>query len=175
MKPHFIALTVSGMLLIGSLCVAQKDPHPEKPAKNNSFDYTELTKAPEKARVKPNPFEKDPDAVIAGQFLFENHCAECHGEAGGGKKAPSLRAPEVQNASPGALFWLLTSGVTRKGMPVWSKLAEAQRWQIVRYLKSLGPKPDANPDKPASPPQPDSNIPRSRASNQTCCLGVVSV
>ena len=152
MKPHFIALAVSGTLLVSSLCLAQKDPHPEKPAKNNSFDYTELTKAPEKARLKPNPFERDPEAVIAGQFLFENHCAECHGEAGiGGKKAPSLRAPEVQNASPGTLFWLLTSGVTRKGMPVWSKLPEAQRWQIVRYLKSLGPKSDANPDKPTSP------------------------
>ena len=152
MKAHFIALAVSGTLLVSSLCLAQKDPHPEKPAKNNSFDYTELTKAPEKARLKPNPFEKDPDAVIAGQFLFENHCAACHGEAGiGGKKAPSLRAQEVQNASPGTLFWLLTSGVTRKGMPVWSKLPEAQRWQIVRYVKSLRPKPDANSDKPASP------------------------
>jgi len=151
-KPHLVALAVSGTLLVGSLCVAQKDPRPETPAKNNSFDYTELTKAPEKASVEPNPFEKDPDAVIAGQFLFENHCAECHGEAGiGVKKAPSLRASEVQNASPGTLFWLLTSGVTRKGMPVWSKLPDAQRWQIVRYLKSLGPKPDASPDKSASP------------------------
>ena len=154
MKPHSIALAVSGTLLVGSLCAGQKDPHPEKPVKNNAFDYAELAKAPEKARLKPNPLEKDPDAVVAGQFLFENHCAECHGEAGvGGKKAPSLRAPEVQSASPGALFWLLTSGVTRKGMPVWSKLPETQRWQIVRYLKSLGTRSDAdaNPDRSASP------------------------
>ncbi len=152
MKPHLIALTVSGTLLVGSLCVAQKDPPHEKPAKNTTDDYAELTKAPEKARLKPNPLEKDPDAVVAGQFLFENHCAECHGEAGlGGKKAPTLRAPEVQNASPGTLFWLLTSGVTRKGMPVWSKLPETQRWQIIRYLKSLGPKPGANSDHPDSP------------------------
>jgi len=153
-KPHSIALAVSGTLLVAALCAWQKDPHPEKPVKNNAFDYAELAKAPEKARLKPNPLEKDPDAVVAGQFLFENHCAECHGEAGvGGKKAPSLRAPEVQSASPGALFWLLTSGVTRKGMPVWSKLPEAQRWQIVRYLKSLGTRSDAdaNPDRPASP------------------------
>ena len=145
MKPHFIALAVSGTLLVASLCVAQKDPHPEKPAKNNPCDYSELAKAPEKARLKPNPLEKDPDAAIAGQFLFENHCAECHGEAGiGGKKAPSLRAPEVQNASPGTLFWLLTSGVTRKGMPVWSKLPEPQRWQLVSFIKSLGiPSPNS--------------------------------
>jgi hypothetical protein len=60
-----------------------------------------------------------------------------------------IREPEVQNAASGTLFWLLTNGVARKGMPVWSKLPEAQRWQLVRYLKSLdvkdgfknGPKP----------------------------------
>jgi len=28
--------------------------------------------------------------------------------------------------------------VVRKGMPVWSKLPEPQRWQLVRYIKSLG-------------------------------------
>ena len=56
----------------------------------------------------------------------------------GGKKAPSLRVTEVQTASPGALFYILTNGVVRKGMPVWSKLPEPQRWQLVSYLKSLG-------------------------------------
>lgn len=115
----------------------------QNPNKNNAT-YAELAKAPEKARAKRNPLENDPEAVLAGRILFEQHCAECHGEtAEGGKKAPSLRAPEVQNAEPGAIFWLLTNGVSRRGMPVWSKLPEAQRWQIVKFLKSLG-KPLAN-------------------------------
>ncbi len=84
--------------------------------------YAELAKAPEKARAKKNPLENDPEAVVAGRILFEQHCAECHGEtAEGRKKAPSLRVPEVQNAEPGAIFWLLTNGVSRRGMPVWSK------------------------------------------------------
>jgi mono/diheme cytochrome c family protein len=101
--------------------------------------YAELNKAPEKARNRVNPLESDPDAVAAGGLLFEDHCAECHGDnAEGGKKAPSLRAPEVQSAAPGAIFWVLTNGVVRKGMPVWSRLPEPQRWQLVRYLKSLG-------------------------------------
>jgi mono/diheme cytochrome c family protein len=26
----------------------------------------------------------------------------------------------------------------RSGMPVWSKLPEPQRWQIVTYVKTLG-------------------------------------
>lgn len=104
--------------------------------------YSEIAKAPEKARVKRNPLEKDPDAVPAGRILFEQRCAECHGDnAEGGKKAPSLRAPEIQNAESGAIFWILTNGVVRKGMPVWSKLPEPQRWQLVSFIKSLGVMP----------------------------------
>lgn len=101
--------------------------------------YAEFAKVPEKARAKSNPLAEDPDAPVAGRKLFEQHCAECHGNtAEGGKKAPSLRAEEVQQSTPGTLFWILTNGVVRRGMPVWSKLPEAQRWQIVTYLKSLG-------------------------------------
>jgi len=49
-----------------------------------------------------------------------------------------LRAKEVQEATPGTLFWILSNGVVRKKMPVWSKLPEPQRWQLVSYIKSLG-------------------------------------
>ena len=52
---------------------------------------------------------------------------------------PSLLTDPVQQATPGTLFWILTNGVVRRGMPVWSKLPEPQRWQIVSYLKSLTP------------------------------------
>ncbi|MGO9641578.1 MAG: c-type cytochrome [Candidatus Acidiferrales bacterium] len=101
--------------------------------------YDELAKAPEKDRSRPNPLEGDADAPVAGKKLFQDHCAECHGEdAAGGKRAPGLRAEEVQQSTPGTLFWILTNGVVRHGMPVWSKLPEPQRWQIVTYLKSLG-------------------------------------
>jgi len=47
----------------------------------------------------------------------------------------------VQQATPGTLFWLLTNGVVRRGMPVWSKLPEPERWQIVAFLQSLRPQP----------------------------------
>jgi|SRR5579862_3107836 len=109
------------------------------PAKNAAV-FAELAKAPKKAVARPNPLEADPDAVKAGAKLFAMHCAECHGEmAEGEKKAPSLFAPEVQQATPGTLFWLLTNGVVRHGMPVWSKLPEPQRWQLVSFIKSLSP------------------------------------
>jgi mono/diheme cytochrome c family protein len=130
------------------LCAAQGKPEKTEP----TSVYEELEKAPAKYRAKVNPLEKDPDAVAAGKVLFEEHCAECHGEnALGTKKAPSLRAKEVQEAPPGTLFWILTNGIVRKGMPVWSKLPEPQRWQLITFIKSLGPadstvnKTDAKP------------------------------
>jgi mono/diheme cytochrome c family protein len=102
--------------------------------------YSELTKAPDKAGARPNPLENDADAVPAGAKLFSLHCAQCHGEAAqGSHRAPSLLARPVRQATPGTLFWVLTNGVVRRGMPVWSKLPEPQRWQIVSYLKSLTP------------------------------------
>jgi mono/diheme cytochrome c family protein len=107
---------------------------------NRKDIYAPLAQAPKKAADRRNPLEGDADAVAGGANLFDQHCAECHGElAEGSRKGPSLRADPVQQATPGTLFWILTNGVVRRGMPVWSKLPEPQRWQLVSYLKSLSP------------------------------------
>lgn len=109
--------------------------------------YAVLTEAPEKARARHNPFEGDPEAVAAGGKLFEQHCAECHGKKGrGSMRGANLLREEVQQATPGTLFWVLTNGVVRHGMPVWSKLPEQQRWQLVTFLRSLtGPSAIGHP------------------------------
>jgi len=121
---------------IFSVIAGQQTDQPVHP-KSDSV-YAELGHAPEKARAKRNPLENDREAVAAGRIIFHQRCAECHGNnAEGGKKGPSLHAAEVQVAEPGAIFWILTNGVVRKGMPVWSKLPEPQRWQLVSYIKSL--------------------------------------
>ena len=143
MKAVAAALAVSTSFLAVSVVLAQTRSSEKPPlGAASQYDparYGELQKAPQKTRNRANPLENDPDAVAAGAILFEQHCAECHGGAAqGGKKGPSLRAGEVQSATPGAIFWILTNGVVRKGMPVWSKLPEPQRWQLVRYIKSLG-------------------------------------
>jgi len=130
-------LTVGALVLTLALSVAAQKNFAFK---NGSSVYAELAKAPRRAVVRRNPLESDPEAVAAGANLFEQHCAECHGEmAEGGRKAPSLRADPVQQASAGTLFWILTNGVVRRGMPVWSKLPEPQRWQLVSYIKALSP------------------------------------
>jgi mono/diheme cytochrome c family protein len=136
-------LGILGLIVIAysfSVCTYVAFAQDANPPATNSqkWNYEEIKKAPEKARLRLNPFENDPDAVLAGGKLFERNCAECHGLKGeGGKRAPSLLREEVQQATPGTLFWVLTNGVVWHGMPVWSKLPEPQRWQIVRFLKSL--------------------------------------
>jgi len=106
-------------------------------AKNEQQVHAVITKVPEKERMRPNPLASDPEAVAAGGKLFEEHCAECHGKkAEGTKRAPSLLGRDVEQATPGALFWVVTNGLVRRGMPVWSKLPEPERWQIVTFLKS---------------------------------------
>jgi mono/diheme cytochrome c family protein len=139
MRKYLAALAASAGLLCVSLALAQKEKAPAYKYHKDGLVYAELAKAPQKARAKHNPLEKDPDAVVAGRNLFEQHCTECHGDlADGSRKGPSLMVEQVQNAEPGAIFWLLTNGVVWRGMPVWSKLPEPQRWQLVSYIKSLG-------------------------------------
>ena len=135
------AFVVTGLSL-APFVFAQKEASSADKYACEPHVYAELAKAPEKTRFKPNPLERDPQAIAAGHNLFQRHCSECHGDtAEGSKKAPSLRAEEVQNATSGAIFWILTNGVVRKGMPVWSKLPESQRWQLVAFIKSLGVPP----------------------------------
>ncbi len=141
--------------LVVACPIASAQTENATPSAKGGSVYAELGKAPRKAAARRNPLEADPEAVAAGAKLFELHCAECHGEmAEGGKKAPSLLAEEVQQATPGTIFWLLTNGVVRRGMPVWSKLPEPQRWQLVRYIQSLSAasKPPVEGAKPAKQP-----------------------
>jgi mono/diheme cytochrome c family protein len=140
MKEFVAALSATAALLFASIAFPQQEKSSAYKYNGDARVYADLAKAPDKARAKRNPLDNDPDAIAAGQNLFERHCSECHGKTGeGSKKAPSLRAEEVQNAAPGAIFWILTNGVVRRGMPVWSRLPEPQRWQLVSFIKSLGP------------------------------------
>ena len=145
MKVCIGALAATASLLIASVAFTRQEKSPTYKYQGEPTVYADLAKVPERARAKRNPLEKDPEAIAAGRNLFEQHCSECHGNTGdGSRKAPSLRAEEVRSAAPGAIFWILTNGVVRRGMPVWSKLPEPQRWQLVSFIKSLGsPSPNS--------------------------------
>lgn len=139
------SLAAAGLFAIG-ICQAWAQ-QPTTGRHGPSWDYTPLERVSEEARARPNPLEGDPDAVAAGQKLFTDHCVECHGKnLEGSNRGISLASEEVRQASPGALFWILTNGVVRHGMPVWSKLPEPQRWQIVAFLRSTSASPSKTPE-----------------------------
>jgi mono/diheme cytochrome c family protein len=99
---------------------------------------TPVQQAPAGAVTLRNPYDSRDTAKRAGAKLFQRHCASCHEpNAEGQNHAPSLASPEVRNAPPGALFWVLRNGSLRRGMPSFSHLPDQQRWQIVTFLKTL--------------------------------------
>jgi mono/diheme cytochrome c family protein len=141
-----IAIALAGCFAFFPPQASSQKPVPLPVWQKDHRVYDEIAKAPKKAAARRNPLAADPDAVAAGANLFDQHCAECHGDlAEGTRKGPSLRAVPVLQATPGTLFWILTNGVVRRGMPVWSKLPDPQRWQLVSYLQSLKPMPGDSP------------------------------
>jgi mono/diheme cytochrome c family protein len=121
-----VAAVACGILLLAAICLAA--------------DGSWLKRVPDLERSRVNPYAGQADAVSAGKRLFEDHCEKCHGDNALGKgKRPSLRSDRVQQATDGEIFWLLKNGNLPKGMPTWSKIPEPMRWQIITFVKSLGP------------------------------------
>ena len=110
--------------------------------------------APPDAAAKQNPNAGKADAVTAGQKIFLRSCAECHGEDGTGLQegVSNLQSPDVQKQSDGALFWKVTTGNVKKGMPAFGKLEENDRWNVVSYLRAL--KPAGSPSGENQPTSP---------------------
>ena len=97
-----------------------------------------LKSVPQADRARTNPFAGNPGAAAAGQNLFHNNCAKCHGQNADGKGSrPSLKSDRIQHATDGELAWLIKNGEAFKGMPGWGALPDPERWQIIAYIRSL--------------------------------------
>jgi mono/diheme cytochrome c family protein len=128
------ALTLLAIFLAAFFVAARKP----KGSGQSDGPVARLKDAPESARELKNPLAADEQTLAAGRKLFLRHCASCHGTVGTGKgHAANLHAEEIQEAPPGALFWAISNGRLKKGMPSWSGLPPAQRWQLVMYVKNL--------------------------------------
>ncbi len=97
---------------------------------------------PEKAAQQQNPLREKPELAAGGRKVFERNCAQCHGDEKHERKnnAPDLASEAVQQETDGALFWRISNGNSRKGMPSFSSFPEPQRWQLVLYIRSLSAK-----------------------------------
>lgn len=126
--------TVATLLLLGGALLATLA------AQNPDYRPDDRWQAPREAAARSNPLPATPAIVGGGRKLFQRNCAECHGGDGQGRKAAAdLQLPIVQEQSDGALFWKISNGNPRRGMPSWGRLPEPQRWQLVHYLRALRP------------------------------------
>ena len=96
-------------------------------------------RVPAKDHARQNPLTGQHEAEMAGALVYRDHCLQCHkaDARGDGRKKPSLHSERLRSASDGDIEWFLRQGDLGHGMPSWSRLPEAQRWQVVAYLKSI--------------------------------------
>jgi mono/diheme cytochrome c family protein len=94
---------------------------------------------PAKDHARTNPLGSRADSISAGALIYKDNCAQCHKDdaMGDGHKKPGLRTTRIKSATDGDLEWFLRQGDLGHGMPSWSRLPEAQRWQLVAYLRSI--------------------------------------
>ena len=112
-------------------------------AQNLAYTQDPNWQAPSDAVSEANPLADRPELAAGGRKLFRRHCATCHANDGKGlKNAADLQLDVVQQQTDGVLYWKITNGNPRRGMPSFSSIPDLQRWQIVLYLRSLA-KPEA--------------------------------
>lgn len=118
------------------LCLAVQSSFSQNPG----YQSDPAWRAPAEATLRQNPFAAKPETAAGGRKLFIRNCVECHGSNGAGmekKHSADFQLPVVQQQSDGTLFWKITNGNLAHGMPSFGKLPEAQRWQIVLYIRTL--------------------------------------
>jgi len=84
--------------------------------------------------------------IAQGKKTFETRCADCHGLLGRGDGPASLdldprptdlSSPTLAEKTDAALFQQITEG--KRPMPSYkNKLSEEKRWQLVKYVRTLG-------------------------------------
>jgi glucose/arabinose dehydrogenase len=100
---------------------------------------TNFHNAPDSAQETKNPYEGQPEAALAGKRLYARNCLSCHGKAGAGTgNVPSLVDGKLESVTSGEVFWFITKGDKKNGMPSWAFLPASQRWQVVTFVKSMG-------------------------------------
>ena len=96
-------------------------------------------RVPAKDHARANPLAGNAEAPMAGALVYREHCQQCHkaNAQGDGHRRPALRTQRIQSASDGDIEWFLRQGDLGRGMPSWSSLPAAQRWQLIAYLRSI--------------------------------------
>ena len=93
----------------------------------------------------------DAQVIAAGQNGYLNYCAMCHGSNHDGMGTvgqsfaplpPDLRSSRIQDQAEGQLFQHISYGIGGSGRQpaLHSTIQIDNRWAIVAFIKSLGPR-----------------------------------
>ena len=106
---------------------------------------------PEAAKIK-NPVAANKESIASGRKLYDRHCSECHGDTGKGdgmagegldeKPSNLVDGDWEHGSSDGELFVVIRDGAGPKSemKPFAKKIPERQIWDVVNFLRTLGPK-----------------------------------
>lgn len=120
---------------------------------------------PAAEKLRKNPLALSQANYNAAKPIFNEYCANCHGDSGKGDGSDAMMydpAPSdltdlahMNKLSDGEIYYQITQG--RKPMPSFrNKLTEEQRWQLVILVRSFSgsvafpPAPSKTPEPPKS-------------------------
>ena len=106
--------------------------------------------SPEARKVK-NPVPPTEASIKMGAQLYQKNCEFCHGPTGlgDGRLAPKGVHPAnladaewVRGSTDGEIFAVITNGAGPefKMKGVKDRLSDTEKWHLVNYIRSLGPK-----------------------------------
>ena len=135
----FCLLSFAMTIGLGFTAMAARQAHPKEP--HQHADAAKLQ----------NPVPADAASIEAGKKIYVDNCADCHGETGkgDGPAAPYAGDPPPSNladaewkhgSTDGEIFVVIRDGVSSDMLAYKEKLGEKQIWQVVNYLRSIGPK-----------------------------------
>jgi copper transport protein len=108
--------------------------------------------APASAVATTNPIAATADSIARGRDLYLANCAACHGTTGAGDglsaagmlPGPGDLSSSIPQLTDGEIAYVVASGTVATRMPGFATtLSEADRWDLVNYLRSewRGPSP----------------------------------
>jgi len=111
-----------------------------------AISYQALPTTIDSFNVVMNPTPVDDRSIANGRQHYQINCAVCHGNSGDGKGglvkvnpayafAPSLLTPSALGRSDGYLYGMMRNG--RGVMPNYNRIEEADRWDVVNYVRAL--------------------------------------